>query len=407
MHRQQFIQLNELLHHAFATTRFYQERLSGIGFKKDTHVTPDLFARIPLLQREDIQSSLADMNSHGVPKSHGKIGMAESSGSTGKPLKIYSTSVSQHFWEIFGLRDHLWHNRDFSKKHGSIRVGVTKPSTPHWGRAAHAVFSTGPNMLLNISEDMDAQIRWVQQTDPAYLLTYPSNLREMGKRCLDRGIVFPGLKELRTFGETVNPELRDICKQAWGLKIKDMYSAMEIGYMALQCPDHDHYHVMAEGVFLEILDDDGRPCKPGEIGRVVVTDLHNFATPMIRYEILDYAEVGEPCPCGRGLPVLKQIMGRQRNMMKLPGGKTIWPAFSPGQWPGAPEIRQLQIVQKEIDRLVIRLVMKHNPLSSEQESDIITIIQDRTGCPMHVDFEYTRTIEKPENFKFDMFVSEI
>ena len=89
-----------------------------------------------------------------------------------------------------------------------------------------------------------------------------------------------------------------------------MYTCQEAGYLALQCPDYPHFHVQSENVLLEVVDDVGQPCGPGEVGRVLITSLNNFATPLIRYELGDYAEVGAPCPCGRGLPVLKRIMGR-------------------------------------------------------------------------------------------------
>ena len=116
----------------------------------------------------------------------------------------------------------------------------------------------------------------------------------------------------------------DETMEAWGVPLSDMYSGREVGYLALQCPQHDHYHVMSEGNFLEVLGDDGRPCQPGETGRVVVTTLHNYVMPLIRYEIGDFAEVGEPCPCGRGLPVLTRILGRQQNMLTLPTGESRW-----------------------------------------------------------------------------------
>ena len=126
----------------------------------------------------------------------------------------------------------------------------------------------------------------------------------------------PGLREVRTLGEASTPDLRALCREAWGVPLVDVYSAEEVGYIALQCPEHEHYHVQAESVLVEILDERGAPAPPGETGRVVVTDLHNFAMPLVRYEIGDYAEVGEPCACGRGLPVLRRIVGRVRNMLR-------------------------------------------------------------------------------------------
>ena len=99
-----------------------------------------------------------------------------------------------------------------------------------------------------------------------------------------------------------------------------MYSAAEAGYLALQCPQQEHYHIQSESALVEVLDEAGNPCRPGETGTMVVTPLHNFAMPLIRYAIGDIAEVGAPCACGRGLPVLARLLGRVRQMLVLPSG---------------------------------------------------------------------------------------
>src|SRR3546814_16158281 len=108
-----------------------------------------------------------------------------------------------------------------------------------------------------------------------------------------------------------------------------MYSSQECGYFALQAPGHDHYLVQAEVVLLEVLRADGSPCEPGETGRVVVTPLTNYAMPLLRYEIGDFATVGAASPCGRGLPVLDRILGRVRNMLVPPDRQRHWTAFGP------------------------------------------------------------------------------
>jgi phenylacetate-coenzyme A ligase PaaK-like adenylate-forming protein len=96
----------------------------------------------------------------------------------------------------------------------------------------------------------------------------------------------------------------------WDVPLTDLYAADEAGCIALQCPDHEHYHVQSESVLVEVLDVEGRACAPGAVGRVVVTTLQNFAMPLVRYDIGDVAEAGDPCPCGRGLPVLRRIARR-------------------------------------------------------------------------------------------------
>jgi phenylacetate-CoA ligase len=173
---------------------------------------------------------------------------------------------------------------------------------------------TGPCLRLDVDGDTNAQLEWLERHDPAYLLTYPSLAAELATLSLERGVKLPGLREVRSLGESLEIGVRHLCKQAWNVPLTDIYSSEEVGYVALQCPDHEHYHVQAENVLVEVLNEKGKPCAPGETGRVVVTDLHNFAMPVIRYDIGDYAEVGEPCPCGRGLPVLRRLVGRASRM---------------------------------------------------------------------------------------------
>src|SRR3546814_20039888 len=60
--------------------------------------------------------------------------------------------------------------------------------------------------------------------------------------CRERGIAFPRLREVRTLSELLPPETRRLCRDVWGLKIADLYSTQEAGYLALQCPEHEHYH---------------------------------------------------------------------------------------------------------------------------------------------------------------------
>jgi phenylacetate-CoA ligase len=128
-----------------------------------------------------------------------------------------------------------------------------------------------------------------------------------------RGIRFPRLREVRTSGEPVGATTRQLCRDAWNVPVTDVYAAAEAGCIALQCPGSEHYHVQSESVLVEVLDGWNRACAPGTVGRVVVTTLQNFAMPLVRYDIGDLAEVGAPCPCGRGLPVLTRIAGRVRD----------------------------------------------------------------------------------------------
>ena len=187
------------------------------------------------------------------------------------------------------LRNIFWHQLEPSAKTASIRLIA----------GGHNPFAreTGPCPSMNITESVASQLAWLGRERPRYLLTYPSGLANLLRTIREDGTELTGLEKIQTIGEVVTPELRSACLEVLGASIIDTYSTVEAGVLALQCPAHEHYHVMSEGVLLEVLNRDGQRCREGEVGRVVVTPLHNFAAPLIRYAIDDYAEVGPPCPC--------------------------------------------------------------------------------------------------------------
>lgn len=273
-----------------------------------------------------------------------------------------------------------------------------------WGASTDTVYQTSPAALLSIFRDIDVQRRWLIEQNPHYLLSHPTNIRTLALCFGEEGGELTNLRQVRTMGEMLPADLRELCREVWGVPVADIYTAEEMGYMALQCPEHEHYHVQAENVLLEVLDDEYRPCAPGQIGRVVVTALHNFASPLIRYEIMDYAQVGEPCTCGRGLPVLKRIVGRQRNMIMLPDGSQHWPGFGARWWANVAPIRQIQLVQRQLDRLEARLVINRSMTDAEQ-SELIGNLQKRLAFPYPIDIRYVDRIERSAGGKYEDFIS--
>lgn len=403
---QQFRQLHALLTHAWESIPFYHERLKAAGFDPRTVVTPETFSRLPLLQRSQVQTAGEALLSLRMPNEHGKVHEGKTSGSTGRPLKYFGSQYSQFVWQALTLRDHLWHRRDFKGKLAVLRVGTRNGALNNWGPPADLVFETGPAAALEIGTSIDIQARWLQEQEPDYLLSYPSNILGLANHCLEKGIKLQHLREVRTLGEAQRPELRAVCQQAWGAPVVDMYSANEIGYIALQCPDHEHYHVQSESVLVEILMEDGTPCQPGEIGKMVVTSLHNYAMPLIRYELGDYAEAGEPCSCGRGLPVIKRILGRQRNLIVLPDGKQHWPSMGYSKWIGIAPIEQIQLVQRSSYQFEVRLVMPR-PLTPDEQKRMIPILQESLGYAFQISFSYHDELHRSASGKFEDFISEV
>ncbi len=310
----QFRQLEHVVRHAHKEVPFYRKCFDALNLDPRGAISRDQWRVLPLLTRRDLQLSGSELHSRNVPDGHGPVTSAATSGSTNAPVTTLGTSVTEFFWRVLTLREHFWHRRDFSQRFAAIRYSKDQRAQPpdgqvsdNWGAATAGVIKTGPAFLLDIHSTVEEQASWLLRVDPAYVLGYPSALLGIARLFEQQGHQLQQLREVRTFGEILEPECRAVCQRVFGVKIVDMYSSQEVGYIALQCPEHEHYHVQSENVLVEVVDQAGKPCMTGEVGKVVVTTLHNFAMPLLRYDIGDYAEVGAPCPCGRGLPVLKRI----------------------------------------------------------------------------------------------------
>ncbi len=414
LRRHQLAQADPLLRHAYATAPFHRDRLAAVGYRPGAPLDADLWRRLPLLTREDLRDHRDAVRSEKPPPEHGEPFVATTSGSTGRPVEVARTPLTQLFWQALTVRDHLWHRRDLREKLGVIRY-VADPAQaapprgaplPSWGAASGSLYETGPGALLAIQHSVRAQAKWLRRQDPAYLLSYPSALEGVARRLRDKGRRLPSLRQVLTVSEMLPPARRRLLEEVFGVPVVDTYSTQEAGYLALQCPDHPRYHVQAETVLLEVLDDDGRPCAPGQVGRVVVTDLHNFATPLLRYDLGDLAEVGGPCPCGRGLPVLERILGRVRNLLVYPDGRRTWPFFTDRGLEEIAPIRQFQVVQRALDHLELRMVVDR-PVTAEEEARLKVLLHDQLDQEFEVTLTRVDRIERGPGGKFEDFRSEV
>lgn len=409
----QFDQLGRVLAHAWETVPFYRDRLAQAGYEPGIDVDDGLWRRIPPLRRAELQDAGEGLFSGKVPEDHGRVSETSSSGSTGRPVTVRVTQLASLFQRAFVLRNHRWQNRDAIGRKAVIRnfndTRTRYPAGLHakgWGAYIDSLFPTGTTALLEIATRTAEQVEWLRRVDPDYLITFPHNLLELARYCAAQGIALPNLKSIETISETLPDGVRGVVREAWDAPLFDVYSAEEVGMVAAQCPDTENYHVFAEGLRVEVLDEDGRPGAPGELGRVVVTPLHNFATPLIRYDIGDYAEAGAPCTCGRGLPTLTRIAGRSRNMMVGPDGTRFRPALGSRSIADIAPIRQFQLVQRSVDTVEFRLVAER-PLSGAEEGRLADLLSRRIGFPICATFSYHEEIPRGAGGKYEDFISDV
>jgi phenylacetate-CoA ligase len=247
-------------------------------------------------------------------------------------------------------------------------------------------------------------LNWLLARKPAYLGVYPPVLKDLARAALRRGVELK-LDLIMAYAAVVDDETRELARAVFGCEIADTYGAEEVGHIAAQCRQCGEYHISAESVLLEVLRDDGTPAVAGEVGRVVVTPLYNFAMPLVRYELGDLAVVGsKPAKCGRGLPTLRRILGRTRNMFRLRDGRTIWPIVWLFELNRFIDAKQFQIVQTDFDDIEIRYL----PNDRSRPVDLAGLT-DKIGAvlrhPVQVSLHPVDKIARSQSGKFEDFIS--
>ena len=399
----QRLQFEKLIDYARNNVPFYKEFYKGVEIHN-----------LPILTREDIRNAGDQSISQNIPEFHGDTYPMKTSGTTGKYVSVLATDFTRLFYDALMLREHAWHNRDFTKKLLSIRwekrdfapapVGHYQHS---WGAPINQYKQTGPGIFINVASSTPSQIEALLFYKPTYVCSYPSQLTALAEHCLVHNIKMPFLEEARMTGETLSETAIKTMKQAWpDIKITDVYSSVEMGFIAHQCSEFGNYHINIENVLLEIVDEQGKDCAKHQSGRILLTSLMNYATPLIRYEIGDYGTLGDECPCGRGMPVLKKIEGRKRNRLILPSGESRFPYL--GDREDAIKITggvsKFQIVQHSVTDLEFKIVM-NNRLNNEQVAKFKKLYQTNLGYPFDIAITYHDDIPLGPTGKYEEFIS--
>jgi len=398
----QLQRLDSLTAHFEMHSAHFRTRLREAGLRRADLLAPHGLQRLPVLSRRILQNA-KDLFCETVPPGHRPTYETQTSGSTGEHVVVRRTAVNGMDWMAVTIREHLWHRRDFLQPFCSIRTSFTELTLcKDWGQPVNWLFKTGPLLAIPARTDIDRQLELIREFQPRILLTYPSSLAVF----MNRGIDLPSVREILTMGETLSPQTRDDAVRMFGA-ITDNYSSQELGTIAIQCPDAPLYHVMAENLMVEVLNGDGTACGEGETGRVVATDLRNFATPLIRYDIGDIAEVGPPCRCGRGLPTLSRIFGRERNLVLLPDGTRHWPRVGFCHFREIAPVMQYQFIQDGRETIELRLVTER-PLNAHEEAGLTARVQKTLGFDFAVHFTYfPERLPPGANGKFEEFVCRV
>jgi phenylacetate-CoA ligase len=419
----QLARLQRLLVYSGTAVPYYRDLFARLKFDpQKVHALAEL-AALPLLERRTVQERGEQLHTEALPEGVAPGAAVRTSGTSGQPVEILRTRQSLLAAPLMKQREYRWFRFDPQRTFASIRNApdlprvdgaLLEPGKTLKGSAWAAVggmFHTGPWLGLSDATPADEQVAWLEHHEPTYLLGQ-SALMEQLAFAYDGRESLQNLAAIETVSQQLTAEMRFKLENAFGVPVHQNYGLNEVGIVAIRCPEGGRYHVHSELCMVEIVDENGLPCRPGEQGRLLVTAFNNPAMPLIRYDTDDLAEpVDGPCPCGRTLPSFRNVHGRYRRTVQCPPETwRYWAAIMRSLDYASRELvdglRQYQLHQYLDKRYELRLVTATKPPKAFEEHVQAAWQKVAEGEPPQLSIRYVDTIERPQGGKFQNFTSD-
>lgn len=359
--------LKDLLPFVAKHVPFYHEKLAPV-FHGDGSFNPKGWTKLPILTSAKLRDNFEAFRPTELPASHGGLARYVSSGSTGRATAFYRSALSEVAQNAAHYRSYHAFNFDPQRNLAMIRafdsaLARSRPVPADRSKIPWVAkwFSSGPTGFiqpLTIFTPVAKQVEWLRGLGEVYLNTFPSNALAIARYVARNPGTKPQLLTILTAGEPMTDDIRRQCAEHLGCSCIDIYSTAECGLIAIDCQVGKVMHVQSELCRVEILDQKNRPARQGAWGRLIVTPLYNFATPLIRYDTGDLARAAAPCKCGRNHLTLERGTGRPSNMFYLPGKKWFRPELDIAIMENLLDHNRWQLVQTCASAFELRYMPK-------------------------------------------------
>jgi phenylacetate-CoA ligase len=402
----EYFQLNKLkllLYLSVQSVHYYHDNWSAS--QKKLALSGNL-SDLPLLEKEHIRKNPRDFIRQDLKPI--KTFTFHTSGMTGTPIaSIWSIPEIRNSLALREARSARWAGVSFKMPRATFsgRMVVPDPNSkgPYYrfNLAERQVYFSAFHLKPSTASQY-VQALWKHNIQ--WLTGYAVSYYILAQFILEQGLEVPPLKALITTSEKVTPEMRQVMQQAYQCRVYEEYSTVENALFASEC-EYGRLHVSPDAGIVEILRPDGSPCEPGEAGEVVATSFVRTYQPFIRYRLGDIAMWDtEPCPCGRQMPVIKEVIGRIEDMVIGPDGRKM--VRFHGIFVDQPHIREGQIIQEAIDRIRVKIVPTDG-FSDEDICDVQHRVQQRLGNSVYVTVEKVKEIQRTKSGKFRAVICQL
>ena len=405
--RRQWLAVRRLLKHAYETVPFYRARFDTAGLHPADFNSLDDLARLPVLTKTDIRANGEALRSEAYRG--GKLTLKKTSGSTGVPLCVALDEASLQWkractirsdewsgWRLGGRVAKVWGNPDYLK-HG-------------WkGRVRNRFIDRATCLdTINVSQEgLAGFVRGLRARQPSLLFGHAHSLYLLA--CFVRKTGRGGIRPdgIISTSMPLHDWQRAVIEEVFGRPATDRYGCEEASLIASECEIHRGLHLNADSVYAEIEADDRLHATPNT-GKLLVTDLTNFAMPLIRYRVGDVVVGSERrCPCGRGLPLLEKVQGREADYVLTPSGRLISGISLTESF--ALNVRgaaQVQIVQESLGFVRLRMVADGQFDESSREQ-VRALVRDLFGPEVDHELELVESIPQEPSGKYRFCISPV
>jgi phenylacetate-CoA ligase len=324
------------------------------------------------------------------------------SGSTGIPAHLFFTREDFTLLDMVYMRSFLENGLKFRYK----RAFILDPHSFETKKCWYHGIGLGRYINISCFLQPEEQIRILDEYRPDFIHGYPSSIVLISKLIIEKGYKCPRPLMVSTAAELLDIKNRELINSAFGVNLYDRYAARECGNIAWECDVHNGYHINADTIVAEFIKD-GRPAKPGERGDIVITNLHSYAMPFIRYKIGDVGKPSERmCLCGIELPLMEIIEGRDEDFLLLKSGKMVSPMMVTGILDHIPGIRQFRIVQENVER-VVATIARGEGFTPDTVTEVERGLKDTLGKDITIRCEVVDNISRDVSGKVRAVISKV
>jgi phenylacetate-CoA ligase len=398
--------LGRVLRRAAGSVPYYRQRWAERRRKGDSTST-DVIANWPVLRKEALRQSpkafLADGSETRTMYSE------HTSGTTGTPVHLWRSRDTIRAW--YALCEARWRRWYGLTRHdrwanigGQLVVPLSQRRPPFWvwNAPMHQLYMSSYHLAGDLAPFyLDA----LEKYQVKYILGYTSSLHSLALAAKEQKRKLR-LELVLTNAEPLYAHQREPISEAFQCPVRETYGMAEAVVAASEC-EAGKLHLWPDAGFTEVLDwDSDRAVPTGTTGRIVATGLLDPDMPLVRYETGDSGVLDPdsgPCACGRTLPRLLRVDGRNDDMLWTKDGRRVGrldPVFKAGL-----HIKEAQIVQQSLSRIVVRLVPTTG-YSEADERQVKAALIDRLG-DVAVSFETVDAIPRETNGKFRAVVCQL